>query len=52
MAALFLPDLIHQCRLARWEEEYCIMNTLEIPPVQKVSYPLQLASCQDCGHVF
>ena len=47
MAALFLPDLIHQCRLARWEEEYCIMDTLEIPPAQKISYPLLLCAGQE-----
>jgi hypothetical protein len=47
MAALFLPDLIHQCRLARWEEEYCIMDTLEIPPAQKICYPLLLCAGQE-----
>ena len=47
MAALFLPDLIHQCRLARWEEEYCIMDTLEIPPAQRISYPLLLCAGQE-----
>ena len=47
MAALFLPDLIHQCRLARWEEEHSIMDTLELPPAQKISYPLLLCAGQE-----
>lgn len=47
MAAFSLPDLIHQCRLARWEEEYSIMDTLELPPGQRISYPLLLCAGQE-----
>ena len=47
MAALFLPDLIHQCRLARWEEEHSIVETLELPPAQKISYPVLLCAGQE-----
>ena len=47
MAAFSLPDLIHQCRLARWEEEYSIVDTLELPPGQRISYPLLLCAGQE-----
>ena len=47
MAAFSLPDLIHQCRLARWEEEYSVMDTLELQPDERITYPLLLCAGQE-----
>lgn len=33
-----LADLIHQCRLARWEEEHCTVEAVELDPGESVSY--------------
>jgi len=33
-----LADLIHQCRLARWEEEHCTVEAVELEPGESVSY--------------
>ena len=47
MALGLLADFIRQCRLARWEEEYNVVDTLELPPAEKVSYPLLLCAEQE-----
>ena len=47
MALRFLADFIRQCRLARWEEEYNVVDTLELPPAEKISYPLLLCAGQE-----
>ena len=47
MPLRLLADFIRQCRLARWEEEYNVIDTLEIPPAEKISYPLLLCAGQE-----
>ena len=47
MALRLLADFIRQCRLARWEEEYNVVDTLELPPAEKISYPLLLCAGQE-----
>ena len=47
MPLRFLADFIRQCRLARWEEEYNVVDTLELPPAEKISYPLLLCAGQE-----
>lgn len=47
MAPRSLADFIRQCRLARWEVEYNVVDTLELPPAEKVSYPLLLCAGQE-----
>lgn len=33
-----LADLIRQCRRARWEEEHCTVEAVELDPLESISY--------------
>jgi hypothetical protein len=34
-----LADLIHQCRLARWEEEHCTVDAVQLLPFESLRFP-------------